>query len=174
MSTSSSRRLSVTATQLPVTSCQIGERTVAYQPGTLSQAIAGSTPKLSNWRFAASPPHLGTDCPWGFKVGSAGASRRVSALSGSGSALPVTVRLAAVGECRRGEDIHGADGRRRARVLLSALRSGSLLRLSWFALRLCPAAAWTTRWPTHSPGSPMNRWTELGAAPAADNRKLLS
>jgi transposase len=41
------------------------------------------------------------------------------------SAPPQALNLA----IRRGEDVHDADGRRRARFLLSALRSGGLLRL---------------------------------------------
>ena len=39
MSTSSSRRFPVTVTQLPLTRCQICRRTVAYRPGSLSQAL---------------------------------------------------------------------------------------------------------------------------------------
>jgi hypothetical protein len=38
MSNSSSRRFPVTVTQLPVTRCEICERTVACRPGTLSEA----------------------------------------------------------------------------------------------------------------------------------------
>ncbi len=39
MSKSSSRRFPVTVTQLPVTRCQICRRTVAYQPGNLSEVL---------------------------------------------------------------------------------------------------------------------------------------
>ena len=39
MSNSSSRRFPVTVTQLPVTRCEICQRTVAYRPGTLSEAL---------------------------------------------------------------------------------------------------------------------------------------
>jgi hypothetical protein len=39
MSTSRSRRFPVTVTQLPVTRCQICQRTVAYQPGNLSKVL---------------------------------------------------------------------------------------------------------------------------------------
>ena len=39
MSKSSSRRFPVTVTQLPLTRCQICHRTVAYPPGSLSQAL---------------------------------------------------------------------------------------------------------------------------------------
>jgi hypothetical protein len=39
MSKSSSRRFPVTVTQLPLTRCQICRRTVAYRPGSLSQAL---------------------------------------------------------------------------------------------------------------------------------------
>jgi hypothetical protein len=39
MSKSPSRRFPVTVTYLPVTRCQICRRTVAYRPGTLSEAL---------------------------------------------------------------------------------------------------------------------------------------
>ena len=39
MSKSSSRRFPVTVTQLPVIRCQICERTVAYQPGKISEVL---------------------------------------------------------------------------------------------------------------------------------------
>jgi hypothetical protein len=39
MSKSSSRRFPVTVTQPPLTRCQICHRTVAYRPGSLSQAL---------------------------------------------------------------------------------------------------------------------------------------
>jgi hypothetical protein len=39
MSKSSSRRFPVTVTQLPVTGCQICQRTVAYRPGGLSEVL---------------------------------------------------------------------------------------------------------------------------------------
>jgi hypothetical protein len=39
MGNSSSRRFPVTVTQLPVTRCEICQRTVAYRPGTLSEAL---------------------------------------------------------------------------------------------------------------------------------------
>lgn len=39
MSNSSSRRFPVTVTQLPVTRCEICQRTVAHRPGTLSEAL---------------------------------------------------------------------------------------------------------------------------------------
>jgi hypothetical protein len=39
MSNSSSRRFPVTVTHLPVTRCEICERTVAYRPGTLSETL---------------------------------------------------------------------------------------------------------------------------------------
>lgn len=39
MSKSSSRRFPVTITQLPVTRCQICDRTVAYRPGKISEVL---------------------------------------------------------------------------------------------------------------------------------------
>lgn len=39
MSNSPSRRFPVTVTQLPVTRCEICQRTVAYRPGTLSEVL---------------------------------------------------------------------------------------------------------------------------------------
>jgi hypothetical protein len=39
MSSSNSRRFPVTVTQLPVTRCEICQRTVAYRPGVLSKAL---------------------------------------------------------------------------------------------------------------------------------------
>jgi hypothetical protein len=39
MSKPSSRRFPVTITQLPLTRCQICHRTVAYRPGSLSEAL---------------------------------------------------------------------------------------------------------------------------------------
>jgi hypothetical protein len=39
MSKSSSHRFPVTITQLPLTRCQICHRTVAYRPGSLSEAL---------------------------------------------------------------------------------------------------------------------------------------
>jgi hypothetical protein len=39
MSKSPSRRFPVTVTQLPVTRCQICQRTVAYRPGSLSEVL---------------------------------------------------------------------------------------------------------------------------------------
>jgi hypothetical protein len=39
MSKSSSRRFPVTITLLPLTRCQICHRTVAYRPGSLSEAL---------------------------------------------------------------------------------------------------------------------------------------
>ncbi|MFY9929585.1 MAG: hypothetical protein WAK82_16390 [Streptosporangiaceae bacterium] len=39
MSKSSSRRFPVTVTQLPVTRCEICQRTVPYRPGTLSEVL---------------------------------------------------------------------------------------------------------------------------------------
>ena len=39
MSKSPSRRFPVTVTQLPVTRCQICDRTVAYRPGTLTEVV---------------------------------------------------------------------------------------------------------------------------------------
>jgi len=41
MSKSPSRRFPVTVTQLPVTRCQICQRTVAYRPGSLSEVLTG-------------------------------------------------------------------------------------------------------------------------------------
>ena len=41
MSKSASRRFPVTVTRLPVTRCQICHRTVAYRPGSLSEALTG-------------------------------------------------------------------------------------------------------------------------------------
>ncbi len=41
MSKSPSRRFPVTVTHLAVTRCQICHRTVAYQPGTLSEVLTG-------------------------------------------------------------------------------------------------------------------------------------
>ena len=42
MSKSSSRRFPVTVTQLPVTRCQICDRTVAYRPGTSKLVLTES------------------------------------------------------------------------------------------------------------------------------------
>jgi hypothetical protein len=39
MSNSSARRCPVTVTRLPVTRCQICHHTVAYRPGSLSEAL---------------------------------------------------------------------------------------------------------------------------------------
>jgi hypothetical protein len=39
MNNSSSRQFPVTVTQLPITRCQICHRTVAYQPGNLSEVL---------------------------------------------------------------------------------------------------------------------------------------
>ena len=39
MSKSPSRRFPVTVTQLPVTRCEICRRTVAYQPGRLTEVL---------------------------------------------------------------------------------------------------------------------------------------
>jgi hypothetical protein len=39
MSSSSSRRFPVTVTQLPVTRCEICQRTMAYRPRALSEAL---------------------------------------------------------------------------------------------------------------------------------------
>ncbi len=39
MSKSSSRRFPVTVTHWPVTRCQICDRTVAYQPGKISEVL---------------------------------------------------------------------------------------------------------------------------------------
>jgi len=39
VSKSSSRRFTVTVTQLPVTRCQICRRTVAYRPGSLTEVL---------------------------------------------------------------------------------------------------------------------------------------
>ena len=39
MSKSPSRRFPVTVTQLPVTRCEICQRTVAYRPGRLSEVL---------------------------------------------------------------------------------------------------------------------------------------
>jgi len=39
MSKSSSRRFPVTVTHLPVTRCQICDRTVAYRPGKISEVL---------------------------------------------------------------------------------------------------------------------------------------
>jgi len=39
LSNPSSRRFPVTVTQLPVTRCQICQRTVAYRPGSLSEVL---------------------------------------------------------------------------------------------------------------------------------------
>lgn len=39
MSKSRSRRFPVTVTYLPVTRCQICQRTVAYRPGSLSEVL---------------------------------------------------------------------------------------------------------------------------------------
>jgi hypothetical protein len=39
MSTSRSRRFPVTVTQLPVTRCQICDRTLAYRPGHISEVL---------------------------------------------------------------------------------------------------------------------------------------
>jgi hypothetical protein len=41
MSSSNSRRFPVTVIQLPVTRCEICQRTVAYRPGALSEALTG-------------------------------------------------------------------------------------------------------------------------------------
>jgi len=39
MSKSTSRRFPVTVTRLPVTRCQICDRTVAYRPGKISEVL---------------------------------------------------------------------------------------------------------------------------------------
>jgi hypothetical protein len=39
MSTSRFRRFPVTVTHLPVTRCQICDRTLAYRPGTISEVL---------------------------------------------------------------------------------------------------------------------------------------
>jgi hypothetical protein len=39
MSTSGSRRFPVTVTQLPVTRCRLCDRTLAYRPGNISEAL---------------------------------------------------------------------------------------------------------------------------------------
>jgi len=39
MSTQRSRRFPVIVTQLPVTRCQIGDRTLAHRPGNISEAL---------------------------------------------------------------------------------------------------------------------------------------
>jgi hypothetical protein len=39
MSTSRSRRFPVTVTHLPVTRCQICDRTLAYRPGNISEVL---------------------------------------------------------------------------------------------------------------------------------------
>jgi hypothetical protein len=39
MSTSGTRRFPVTVTCLPVTRCQICDRTIAYRPGSISQVL---------------------------------------------------------------------------------------------------------------------------------------
>jgi hypothetical protein len=62
MSNSSSRRFPVTVTQLPVTRCEICQRTVAYRPGTLSEALT------EHYR-RAHPEALGRPAPVGI-VGS--------------------------------------------------------------------------------------------------------
>ena len=41
VSKSSSRRFPVTVTQLPVTRCEICQRTVAYRPGSLGEVLTG-------------------------------------------------------------------------------------------------------------------------------------
>ena len=41
MSTSRSRRFPVTVTHLPVTRCQICDRTLAYRPGTINEVLTG-------------------------------------------------------------------------------------------------------------------------------------
>jgi hypothetical protein len=41
MSKSASRRFPVTVTHLPVTHCQICQRTIAYRPGKASDAVTG-------------------------------------------------------------------------------------------------------------------------------------
>lgn len=41
VSKSPSRRFPVTVTHLPVTRCQFCHRTVAYRPGTISEALTG-------------------------------------------------------------------------------------------------------------------------------------
>ena len=41
MSSSRSRRFPVTVTHLPVTRCQICDRTLAYRPGNISAVLTG-------------------------------------------------------------------------------------------------------------------------------------
>jgi hypothetical protein len=41
MNKSPSRRFPVTVTHLPVTRCQICQRTIAYRPGTLTEILTG-------------------------------------------------------------------------------------------------------------------------------------
>jgi len=63
MSSSSSRRFPVTVTQLPVTRCEICQRTVTYRPGTLTEALTENyrrpIPKRSAFPRSKvrSPPH---------------------------------------------------------------------------------------------------------------------
>lgn len=56
MSTSESRRFPVTITQLPVTRCEICDRTVAYRPGTLSEALTDHYRRAHPERLTVVPP----------------------------------------------------------------------------------------------------------------------
>ena len=55
MSKSPSRRFPVTVTQLPVTRCQICQRTVACRPGALSQTLTDDYRRVHPERWASPP-----------------------------------------------------------------------------------------------------------------------
>ena len=56
MSKSSARRFPVTVTQLPVTRCQICQRTVVYRPGTLTEVLTGHYTAAPILRHSTSRP----------------------------------------------------------------------------------------------------------------------
>jgi len=68
MSKPPSRRFPVTVAQLPVTRCQICQRTVAYRPGNLTEVLTGHYRRghpealgLTSREPAAETPGSGTD-----------------------------------------------------------------------------------------------------------------
>jgi hypothetical protein len=65
MSMPRSRRFPVTVTHLPVTRCQIGDRTLAYRPGAISEALT------EHYR-RAHPEALGALAAWAVKAQRAG------------------------------------------------------------------------------------------------------
>jgi hypothetical protein len=72
MSKSPSRRLPVTVTQLPVTRCEICQRTVAYWPGSLSEVLTERYRRAHSEALGSlpgSPPQGGPHLPSGTVIG---------------------------------------------------------------------------------------------------------